>query len=121
MKKIRLIYLVLPWLLINIVRRDIVLKYLESEKFNDVISDGLVLVDFYAEWCGPCKMLTPVLERLATDYDIVKVDVDKHDFLAREYGIMSVPSLIVFRDGEVVDKMIGFMSYEDIKDVLDRA
>jgi thioredoxin 1 len=97
------------------------LKYLESENFNEVIGSGLVLVDFYASWCGPCKMLNPVLERLGDDYDIVKVDVDKFGLLAREYGIMSIPSLIVFRDGIVVDTMIGFRSYEDIKDVLDRA
>ena len=97
------------------------LKYLESENFNEVIGSGLVLVDFYASWCGPCKMLNPVLERLGDDYDIVKVDVDKFDLLAREYGIMSIPTLIVFRDGVVVDTMLGFRSYEDIKDVLDRA
>ena len=96
------------------------LKYLESENFKEVIGSGLVLVDFYASWCGPCKMLNPVLERLGDDYDIVKVDVDKFGLLAREYGIMSIPSLIVFRDGIVVDTMIGFRSYEDIKDVLDR-
>ena len=97
------------------------LKYLESENFNEVIGSGLVLVDFYASWCGPCKMLNPVLEKLGDDYDIVKVDVDKFDLLAREYGIMSIPTLIVFRDGVVVDTMLGFRSYEDIKDVLDRA
>ena len=96
------------------------LKYLESENFKEVIGSGLVLVDFYASWCGPCKMLNPVLERLGDDYDIVKVDVDKFGLLAREYGIMSIPSLIVFRDGVVFDTMIGFRSYEDIKDVLDR-
>ena len=97
------------------------LKYLENDNFNEVINQDKVLVDFYAEWCGPCKMLTPVLERLGDSYEIVKVDVDKFDLLAREYGIMSIPSLIVFRDGIVVDTMIGFRSYEDIKDVLDRA
>ena len=72
------------------------LKYLENESFNEIINQDKVLVDFYAEWCGPCKMLTPVLERLGESFEIVKVDVDKHFDLAKEYGIMSVPTLFIF-------------------------
>ncbi len=97
------------------------LKYLENESFNEIINQDKVLVDFYAEWCGPCKMLTPVLERLGDSFEIVKVDVDKHFDLAKEYGIMSVPTLIIFKNGKVVKQMIGFMGYDELKDELERA
>lgn len=97
------------------------LKYLENESFNEIINQDKVLVDFYAEWCGPCKMLTPVLERLRDSFEIVKVDVDKHFDLAKEYGIMSVPTLIIFKNGKVVKQMIGFMGYDELKDELERA
>mgnify|MGYP001045863855 FL=1 len=97
------------------------LKYLENESFNEIINQDKVLVDFYAEWCGPCKMLIPVLERLGDSFEIVKVDVDKHFDLAKEYGIMSVPTLIIFKNGKVVKQMIGFMGYDELKDELERA
>ncbi len=97
------------------------LKYLENESFNEIINQDKVLVDFYAEWCGPCKMLTPVLERLGDSYEIVKVDVDKHFDLAKEYGIMSVPTLIIFKNGKIAKQMIGFMGYDELKDELERA
>lgn len=97
------------------------LKYLENENFNEVINQDKVLVDFYAEWCGPCKMLTPVLERLGDSYEIVKVDVDKHFEIAKEYGIMSVPTLIIFKNGKIAKQMIGFMGYDELKDELERA
>jgi len=97
------------------------LKYLENESFNEIINQDKVLVDFYAEWCGPCKMLIPVLERLGDSFEIVKVDVDKHFDLAKEYGIMSVPTLIIFKNGKIVKQMIGFMGYDELKDELERA
>ena len=97
------------------------LKYLENESFNEVINQDKVLVDFYAEWCGPCKMLTPVLERLGESFEIVKVDVDKHFDLAKEYGIMSVPTLFIFKNGKVVKQMIGFNGYDELKNELERA
>ena len=96
-------------------------KYLENERFNEIINQDKVLVDFYAEWCGPCKMLTPVLERLGDSFEIVKVDVDKHFDLAKEYGIMSVPTLFIFKNGKVVKQMIGFNGYDELKDELERA
>ena len=78
-----------------------------EENFNDLISKDLVLVDFFATWCGPCKMLSPVLEELASDrglVDIVKIDVDECGALAKNYGIMSVPTLLLFKNGALVSK-----------------
>lgn len=88
-----------------------------EQNFNDLISKELVLVDFFATWCGPCKMLSPVLEELATDrgiVDIVKIDVDECEALARNYGIMSVPTLLLFKNGALVSKRSGFMLKEQL-------
>lgn len=97
------------------------MKVIDESNFINEVKDGLVLVDFYAEWCGPCKMLTPVLERLGESFEIVKVDVDKHFDLAKEYGIMSVPTLFIFKNGKVVKQMIGFNGYDELKNELERA
>ena len=81
---------------------------LRDENFKDLIKDGVVLVDFYATWCGPCKMQGEILKKLEEDVKIVKIDVDEHTELAKEFGVMSIPTLILFKDGEVVNKNIGF-------------
>lgn len=86
--------------------------HLNNEKFDDEIKNGVVIVDFYASWCGPCKMLSPVLEEIANERGenkIIKVDVDKHEDLARRYGIMSVPQVFIFKDGELKKQLVGFM------------
>lgn len=80
--------------------------------FEDVIaSDQPILVDFWAEWCGPCKMIGPVVKELAEDYDgkavIAKVNVDENPAVAAKFGIRSIPTLLVFKGGEIVDKQIG--------------
>ena len=84
------------------------MNYLENvSDFEKLIKDGDVLVDFFATWCGPCKMLSPVLEEIAEKFPrikVVKVDIDKFDDLTRAHGIMSVPSIVVYRNGTIVKK-----------------
>ncbi len=80
--------------------------------FNELInSDKPVLVDFWAEWCGPCKMIGPVVEQLANEYDgkaiIAKMDVDQNAQVPMQFGIRSIPTLMVFKNGQMIDKVIG--------------
>lgn len=94
------------------------MKHIESvEQFNEITKTGTVLVDFFATWCGPCRMLAPVLEELEeeTNVTIVKVDVDQVSDLARKYGIMSIPTLILFKDGQAVKKVVGFQDKQSLK------
>lgn len=89
-----------------------------DNNFNEVVNEEFVLVDFFATWCGPCKMLAPVFEELSGEMEKVnffKVDVDQALDIARKYAITTVPTMIIFKDGEVVDKMIGFLPKEHIK------
>ena len=92
--------------------------------FDEQIKEGVSLVDFWAPWCGPCKMIAPVLEELAGDYDgkadILKLDVDENPSTAAKYEVMSIPTLIVFKDGEAVDKVVGFQPKENLAEVLDK-
>ena len=89
------------------------MKVIDESNFINEVKDGLVLVDFYAEWCGPCKMLTPVLESVANKLDgkvkIVKVDVDESPDLAQRFGIMSVPTMILFKKGQQTAAFSGYM------------
>lgn len=98
------------------------LKHANESNFNEMTGKGLVLVDFFATWCGPCKMLGPVLEDMASNrdsIDIVKVDIDESMNLARQYGIMSVPTLVLFKDGQVVAQTSGFQPKESIQQFID--
>ena len=81
--------------------------------FDELINKELVIVDFYADWCGPCKMQSRVLDEL-TDYNIVRVNVDEEEELAKKYGVMSIPTLIKFKNGEEVDKNISFLNKDDL-------
>lgn len=76
---------------------------------------GIYLIDFYADWCGPCKMLGQVLETLE-NIDIIKVNVDENEKLAKEYKVMSIPKMLIIKDGEIKSEMIGFRSKENIEE-----
>lgn len=88
-----------------------------GENFDKIINER-VLVDFYANWCGPCKMLAPVLEKVSTDIKVVKVDIDKHKELAIKYGVMSIPCLVMFDNGKEIKRNIGFIPEVKLKEFI---
>lgn len=88
----------------------------KGEDFENIIKRK-VLVDFYADWCGPCKMLGPVLEKI-TDIDVVKVNVDDYNDLARKYGVMSIPCLVLFNNGSEVKRNVGFIPEAKVREFI---
>nr|WP_307774646.1 thioredoxin [uncultured Cetobacterium sp.] len=91
---------------------------LNNENFKSEVIEkkGLVLVDFWADWCGPCKMLAPILEELANESEasICKVNVDESGDLAGDYGIRSIPTMIIFKDGEKIDQIVGLRQKSEL-------
>ena len=100
------------------------ISHVTDQDFNTQTSEGVVLADFWAPWCGPCKMIAPVLEELDSEMGdkvkIVKLDVDENQETAAKFGVMSIPTLLVFKNGEVVDKVVGFQPKEALAVVLNK-
>jgi thioredoxin 1 len=97
---------------------------IENEvQFDEIIKEGVCLVDFYANWCGPCKMLAPFVEEIAEEYDgkikVCKVDVDNVESLAYRYAVRSIPTLLYFKNGELINTNVGFQSKNDIVGIID--
>ncbi|MBH5320533.1 thioredoxin [Paenibacillus sp. GSMTC-2017] len=92
---------------------------LTKETFTQSVENGVSLVDFWAPWCGPCKMQLPIVEELSTELEgqatIAKINVDEEPELASQFGVMSIPTLILFKDGQPVDKMVGLQSKDALK------
>lgn len=95
-----------------------------DQTFDEAIKEGLVLADFWATWCGPCKMIAPVLEELDAEMGdqvkIIKIDVDENPETTGKFGIMSIPTLIIFKDGQKVDQLVGFQPKDALVNVLKR-
>ncbi len=93
--------------------------YLDKEEnFDDLIKEGTILVDFYATWCGPCKMLEGELESIEDKIKVVKVDIDKFQKLTMNYRIMSVPTMIFFKNGEEIEEVIGFHTSDELLEII---
>lgn len=103
------------------------LQHFNKESFQSVLNNNsLMMVDFWATWCGPCQMLGPVIEQLAEEYEdqevvIGKVDVDENPSLAQQYSVMSIPTVIFFQNGKEIERKVGVMDFETYADILDGA
>jgi thioredoxin 1 len=99
--------------------------YAEANFDDEILkASQLAFIDFYADWCGPCKMMAPVVEELSEDYSgkvlFGKINVDENQNLAQRYGVMSIPTFLVIKDGEVVEKLVGGLSKEQLVEVIDK-
>lgn len=99
--------------------------YIQDNEFEQILKDeSIVVVDFTATWCGPCKQVSPMMDQLATDYDgrakVTKVDVDKNKGIAKQYGIRSIPAVLVFKSGELVETLVGMSPYEKFTSAVDK-
>lgn len=92
-------------------------KQIDSNEFKEVIKEGKVVVDLFATWCGPCKMLSPILDEISEEIKTTKfykIDVDDNQDVAREYNVMSIPTVLIFENGELTNKIVGLRSREDL-------
>lgn len=92
-------------------------KQINSNEFKEVIKEGKVVVDLFATWCGPCKMLSPILDEISEEIKTTKfykIDVDDNQDVAREYNVMSIPTVLIFENGELTNKIVGLRSREDL-------
>ena len=96
------------------------MEIIDNVTFDEIIKKDLVLIDFYADWCGPCRMLLPNLEKLESDKNITikKVNVDNSHDLSKKYGVMSIPTLILFSKGKELKKNTGYLSYEELEEFI---
>ena len=98
---------------------------LTTSSFDGIVGSGVTLVDFWAEWCAPCKMMTPVIDALSEEYDgkatVGKVNIDEEGDLATKFGVSSIPTLLVFKDGEVAKKFVGVTSKDELDSALKEA
>lgn len=97
--------------------------HLTEDTFDEAVAHGLTLVDFWADWCAPCRMLAPTIETLGEQYEgkatVAKVDIMAHPALAAKYGVMSIPTVLLFQDGLEIDRKVGLMSAEAYTETLD--
>ena len=92
-------------------------KQIDSKEFKEVIKEGKVVVDLFATWCGPCKMLSPILDEISEEISTTKfykIDVDDNQDVAREYNVMSIPTVLIFEDGKLSNTIVGLRSREDL-------
>ena len=88
--------------------------------FDNLISSGIHLVDFYADWCGPCKVMSQILESIKDEVDIIKIDTDLNPKLVFKYRIMSIPTIIIFKDGKILKEIVGLITEDELKEVINK-
>lgn len=95
------------------------IKHLDDENFTEAVASGVTLVDFHADWCGPCRMIAPIVEKLATTFSgsavIAKVDVDKAQQTATVYQVTSIPTLILFKNGQEIERIVGIRDQQTLE------
>ncbi len=100
------------------------MEILNEKNFDEKVESGLVVIDFFANWCGPCRMMGPILENVQNELgdkvQIYKVDVDESENLARRFGIMSIPTILIYKDGEIVKKQIGLWMQDSMVEELNQ-
>jgi thioredoxin 1 len=93
--------------------------YLDDSNFKNEIAKGVTLVDFYADWCGPCRMITPIIEELSTEFDgkakIAKLDIEKAQEVTSEFQVTSIPTIILYKDGKEIKRIVGLRDKETLK------
>lgn len=95
---------------------------IDNNSFSETIKEKIVLVDFFANWCGPCRMLSPIIEEVSNEInDVVfaKIDIDESSEIASSYGIMSIPTLILFKNGKMINKIVGFVSKIELRNFIE--
>lgn len=101
------------------------LKYLDDNNFQSEIATGVTLVDFYADWCGPCRMIAPIVEELSNELQgqakIAKLDIEKAQKVTASFGVTSIPTIILFKDGKEVKRIVGLKGKDDLKDMITKA
>ena len=99
-------------------------KIVNASQFDEVMKDGVVVVDFFATWCGPCKMLAPVFEELGVELEgkakFIKVDVDESPEIAQRYQVMTVPSVLVLKDGDLKETSVGYVPKDQLKAIVEK-
>ena len=93
------------------------IEYLSGQELEDVLTDELTIVDFFAEWCGPCKLMSAELEKM-NDIKIIKINVDDHEKVAQEHGIMSIPTVEIYQNKELVERFIGYKTKEELEEII---
>lgn len=99
-------------------------QYVQESEFDQLLAnEKLVVADYTATWCGPCRLISPLIDRLATEYaeraTVVKIDIDKNKDNAKKYGIRSIPAVLMFKDGELVENLVGKLPYETFSNALE--
>lgn len=95
------------------------IEYLSGQSLEDILTEEITIVDFFADWCGPCRMMGEQLESI-NDIKIIKINVDEHEDVAKEHGVMSIPTIEIYKNKAIVNRFIGFKTAEELKEIIEK-